>query len=257
VVAESVRNVSVAIQGGSTAIDPNALGILGIVLSVVLALVFFILGIRVRRPKLVGAGAGSGQIQVPGKDVMASSIQIDNRPSFWGMRIRRETAKIQSARINDPSLREYVGPTLRRRQGGSNELEQQISIEAGKSAHLYLFAKERHSDAYFIYHSTALNADLIPPLIKYTEANRDFSVVLFDEIGRTYRFNITVRNRDQSVGIQLKLTWHARWEMIREAFRLLRGAFSGAEPWVALLIAALLIQLGPLVIAALLRWITP
>jgi hypothetical protein len=161
--------------------------IVAIFLGVVVALVFFILGLRAQRPKLISAGGGSGQIQVPGKDVMASSIQVNNQPSFWGMRIPRETAKIDHARIYDPSLKEYVGPVLKWREGGSNQLEQRISIEAGKSAHLYVFAKERFSDEYFIYQSTALNADLVEPFNRYREAKKDFSVHVFDEIGRIYR----------------------------------------------------------------------
>jgi hypothetical protein len=194
--------------------------------SVVVASVFFILGIRTQRPKLIGGGSGSGTVHVPGKDVMASSLQFNNQPSFLGMKLPREPAKIQSARIYDPSLKEYVGPVLRWRKDGTDQLEQQTSIEAGKSAHLYVFAKERFSDEYFIYASTALNADLASPLPKYTEAKKDFSVVLFDEIGRKYQFDITVRNTDQSVSVVFKLTWRARWEMIREAFRLLWRAFS-------------------------------
>jgi len=205
---------------------PDISAVIAFVPAVVLALVSFILGIRVRMPRIIGAGGGSGQIQVPGKDVMASSLQFYNQPNFWGMRIPREPAKIQSARIYDPSLKEYVGPVLRWRRDGTSQLEQRTSIEAGKSAHLYVFAKERFSDEYFIYDSTALDADLAGPLPKYTEAKKDFSVVLFDEIGRKYRFAITVRNTDQSVGVGFKLTWHARWEMIREAFRLLWRAFS-------------------------------
>ena len=51
-------------------------------------------------------------------------------------------------------------------------------------------------------------------------------MVLFDEIGREYRFDITVRNGDQLVNVIFKLTWHARREMIAKAFRSLRGAFS-------------------------------
>jgi hypothetical protein len=205
---------------------PDISAIVPFMFSVVVASVFFILGIRVKRPKIIGGGGGSGQIQVPGKDVMASSLQFYNQPSLWGMRIPRETAKIESARIYDPSLKEYVGPVLRWRKDGTDQLEQQTSIEAGKSAHLYVFAKERFSDEYFIYASTALNADLASPLPKYTEAKKDFSVVLFDEIGRKYQFDITVRNTDQSVSVVFKLTWRARWEMIREAFRLLWRAFS-------------------------------
>ena len=163
-------------------------------------------------------------IPVPEKWVTASSIQVDNQPSFWGMRIPRETARIVSARIYDPSLQRCVGPALRWSRDGSNPLEQEISLEAGQSAHLFVFAKERKTSEYFIFPFTALNEDLVGPLYKYRDAKKDFSVVLCDEIGREYRFDIVVRNSDHFVEIEFKLTWRARLAMILGAFRLLGRA---------------------------------
>ena len=206
-------------------VDP-LLGIIGILLGVVVAIVFFILGLRAHRPKLIAGGGGAATIQVPGKDIMASSVQFYNHPSYWGMKIPRETAKIDHARLYDPVLKEYVGPVLMWNEPGTSELKQRTSIEAGKSATLYLFAKERYNKEYLILQGTALNAELIVPATQYSEEKRDFSVVLLDEIGREYRFDITVRNGDQHVSAGFKLTWHARRQMIADAFRSLRGAFS-------------------------------
>jgi hypothetical protein len=192
----------------------------------VLSIVFFIIGLKVHRPKLMGGGGGSGTIPTPDKDIMASSLQFVNHPSFWGMKIPRETAKIDHARIYDPSLKEYVGPVLMWAKEGTTQLEQRTSIEAGKSARLYVFAKERHSPEYFIFSSTALDAEIDIPSKRYLEERKDFSIVLVDEIRREYRFNITVRNADQSVGVGFKLTWHMRRELIADAFRTLRDALS-------------------------------
>ncbi len=162
---------------------------------------------------------------MPGKDIKASNITVQNRPTFWGIKIPRETAKIASARLYDPALREFVGPVLKWRIDGSNDLSHTISIDPGKTANLYVFAKERHAEEFFVYHSNSLDAELQDPIIKYRDPKKDFSIVLYDEIGRKYRFDVIVRNSDQSVGINFKLTLHARFQMIKEAFALLIRAF--------------------------------
>lgn len=202
-------------------LTPEHLNLIAIAVTPLVALVFFLLGLTAKRPKLIGGGSGSGTVRVPGKDVMASHIDIRNQPTVLGIKIPRETAKIASARIYDPTLKEYVGPVLKWHINGSTELSQTICINPGKSAKLYLFAKERHADEYFVYNSNALDAELQEPLIKYKDPKKDFTVVLVDEIGRKYRFSVFARHSDQSVGIGFKVTWHARLAMIREAFGLL------------------------------------
>jgi hypothetical protein len=62
------------------------LGILGLVLTPVVAFFFFWLGLSQRKPKLLGSGSGSGTIQIPGRDVMASSVSFRNEPTFLGIR---------------------------------------------------------------------------------------------------------------------------------------------------------------------------
>lgn len=69
--------------------------ILGALLGAIVALVFLILGLTAKRPKLVGVGAGSGTIRVPSRDVMASNVSIRNDPTLLGIRIPREAANLE------------------------------------------------------------------------------------------------------------------------------------------------------------------
>jgi len=204
----------------------DQLKLIEIIVTLVVALISFYLGISRKKPKLIGTGSGSGSIRIPGKDVMASSITIRNDPTFWGMRISRDLAKIDSARLYDYELKEYVGPSLNWKVDGSNDLAGQVTIESGKQASLYVFAKERHNQDFFVFSLPSLDAELPKYLTTYDNLKRDFSIHLFDRIGRKYKFNITVRNSDISVSIGFKLTFHSRFQMISQAYRLLLRAFS-------------------------------
>lgn len=206
--------------------DCETLAVLGIAASPVVALISFFVGLTVRRPKLVSSGGGSGTIQVPDKDIMASSVTIRNEPTFLGIKVPREAADIDHARLYDPELKEYVGPVLRWQQEGTRELARQTTIAAGGTASLYVFGKERYSEKFFIFNLAATNASLPQQLFTYSAKRKDYSLILFDSIQRTYKFNIRVRNTPQSVAINFKITWRSRWEMIKDAARSLRRAFS-------------------------------
>lgn len=206
-------------------LDPNTLAILGLILTVLVAVFFFWLGLSQRKPKLIGSGGGSGTIQIPGRDVMATSISIRNEPTFLGMRTPRDTAQIESSRLYDPELKEYVGPVLVWREEGTDTCVSRVAIESGKQANLYVFGKDRWSPDFFIFSGTALNAPLPERPTVLPRDKRDYEIHLVDTIGRQYKFRITVRNGDQSVSASFKLTMHQRLEMISRGFRMIRSAF--------------------------------
>jgi hypothetical protein len=207
-------------------ISSDQLNLIAFALGPVIALVFFLLGLTAKKPRLIAAGSGGGTISVPGKDVMASNVSIRNDPTYLGFRIPREAANITEARLYNPALREFVGPVLRWRVEGKTELSQTASIQAGALGNLYLFAKERYAEDYFIYSANSLNSDPHRPLVRYNDPKKDFAVVLFDDIGRKYRFNLIIRNADQSINITFKITFGGRVRMVREAFALFIRAFS-------------------------------
>lgn len=204
----------------------DAWAIIGILFGIIIALIFFILGLRVGKPKLIAQGSGSGGVRIPDRDVMATSLHVSNMPTFWGMKVNRGAAQINSARLYDPALKEYVGPVLLWKQDGSQELSTQCTIEAGKQGLLYVFAKDRHAKEYFIPSGKSLNSELHRPAVTWSDQKKDFSVHLFDVIGHVYKFDIVVRNSDQSVGVGYKMTMHTRLQLIKNAFGDLRRALS-------------------------------
>jgi hypothetical protein len=195
-------------------------------LTIIVSLVFFIIQIRATQPKLIAVGSGSSTVWVPNRDVMASSITIINKPTFLGMKVNRGAAQIQSARLFDRELNEFVGPPLMWRKKGARELGPECALEPGQQSTLYIFAKERHANDYFLYAPRSLDSEYDKPFEVYGSPRKDFSVHLTDIIGARYRFDISVRNGSQHVNIQLKLTWHARSQMIREALSLFRRALT-------------------------------
>jgi len=199
--------------------------IIGAVLGIVIAYVFLMLGLSANKPNLIAIGGGSGSIPVPGRDIMLSHIRIENRPTFFGMRFNRDPAEIDSARLYDPKTNKLVGKQLLFKQEGPIELGPKCTIRAGANVALYVFAKERSQNEYFQYSASNLHSDIEEPPCRYTDEKRDFSVDLFDSIGRRYRFAFTVGIGNQSVKITFKMTWRNRWERIREGFKLIASAF--------------------------------
>ena len=207
-------------------LSTGALTIIAILLTIFVALVFFVLGLRRGRPNLVAGGSGSSTIGAPNQDVMGSYVNVRNQPTFFGIKVNRGSAKIQTARLYDPKLKKFVGRVLMWRKEGSNELERECTIDAGTRKTLWVFAKERHSDEFFIYSGKCLTSEYDKPVAIYKDRKKDFSIHLNDVIGHKYRFDITAHHKDQSVSISHKITWRARWRKIREAFGSLRRAFS-------------------------------
>ena len=212
-------------------LSTDAWAIIGILFTIIVALIFFVFGLRVGKPKLLAQGSGSGTVRIPDRDVMATSLSISNMPTFWGIRVNRGTAQIESARLYDPTLKEYVGPVLLWAAEGTQgqELVQKCTIEAGKQGRLYVFAKDRHADEYFIPSGTSLTSELNRSTVVFKEQIKDFSVHLFDVIGHKYKFDIIVRNSDQSVWVGYKMTMHTRLRLIKDAFSSLRRAFSFSQ----------------------------
>ncbi len=207
-------------------LSSDAWAIIGVLFTIIVALIFFILGLRVEKPKLVAQGSGSGTVRIPNRDVMATSLNVSNLPTFWGMKVNRGTAEINSARLYDPSLREYVGPVLLWQENGSQELNAKCTIEPGTQGRLYVFAKDRHEKEYFIPSGKSLDAELNRPTNTWADQRKDFSVHLFDSIGRVYKFDIIARNSDQSVSVGYKMTMHTRVQLVKSAFGDLRRAFT-------------------------------
>ncbi len=196
------------------------LALAGLALATVIAAVFFALGITGARPKLRSDGGGGGSVGLPGRDIVQSYITIRNTSTIWGLKARRETARIVSARLFDPSDREYVGPPLRWHDP-SGVLKTETAIESGKGANLIVFGKERHAQEYFIYDAPAYNAPLAPHLTVFTELRKDFVLVLTDDLDREHRIEVTVRSEVQSVSVSAKLIWEMRLPMIKRGARMI------------------------------------
>jgi hypothetical protein len=197
--------------------------VIGVAYTVVVAFVFFMLGLGANRPNLIQSGSGGSRQRIQDKDVWITSVSIYNDPDFLGVKINRESAIITSAMLYDHLLSEHVPCSLV--WSASAPHEHQITIETGKTKTLYLFGKEITSEEYFIYNPTIHNPDRIHDLVTFKDARRDFSLVLRDHIGREYRFDFTARNSKQKISTMWRLTWRSRWESLLEAFGALRSAF--------------------------------
>ncbi|SRR6266581_2046497 len=174
--------------------------------KVLFLLLGFWLGYSAKRPKLQLAGSGSGGIRIPNKDVMATSVQVRNNPSFFGLPVNRDKATITEARLLDPDLREYVGPCLMWATPGSEALSREIAIESGRDARLYVVAKERYDDNYFVFSANKLTDELPRQLTKYKDKKKAFVLSLRDVNGQEYRYDIVLRNTEQSVHSQIPVS---------------------------------------------------
>ena len=150
---------------------------------------------------------------------MATSVSIYNRPSFFGIAVNRDAATIVSARIYDPGLKEFVGPSLTWRNKDSLELLRECSINSGRQAEVFLFAKERHAEAFFVFAPSRANEAIATPLNpKYSENRLSLSLVLFDVNNRKHTFELVVRNHPQGVHVMSRYSnLRARWEFLRRA----------------------------------------
>jgi len=157
---------------------------------------------------------------------MATSISFENVPKFMGLTVNRGAAQIEYTRLYDPALKEYVGPILMWSVGHAQDLSAKCTIEAGKQGILYPFAKDRYSKEYFVPNGKSLNSDLDRAPITWSDYNKKFTICLIDVLGNEHKYDVNVRNSDQSVGIGFKFTFRNRVELLIEGFRAIFKAFS-------------------------------
>jgi hypothetical protein len=149
---------------------------------------------------------------------MLTTATFVNNPSFirpW-IRVNREPAKITGARLYDPELKEFVGQGLLWGGEGSRDLIREKTIESGKQGALYLFAKDRYADEFFVYHANNLDSEPSRSPARYMDKKKAFRLVLNDVNGRTFKFHLVVRNGDQSVDALKRESIRSR---IRERLR--------------------------------------
>ena len=192
--------------------------VVDLVVKVALTVIGFWFGYSSKRPKLEVQGSGSGGFAVANKDVIATTATVYNRPSFFGLPVNREAATIVEARIYDPELKEYVGPCLLWRGHDGPELTRECSIGSGRQATIYLFAKERYAEDFFVFAPNKPNEELPKQLTKYKNKKKDFALMLVDVNRRKYTFELTVRNSEQSVSVGFRVNkLRARWHLLRRA----------------------------------------
>ena len=197
--------------------------------GVSVSIFFFVLRYNIQKPKLVFGGGGSGGISTPDEDIVATDIQLYNSPTFLGFRIERSAAKIVSARLYDLKDRVFIGPTLRwRTNAGGFALAGTAEIEAGGQSTLYLFAKIRHANSYFVYAASATNEKYYQPDMFFSDRKKWFRLDLRDSIGRIYRFKLQAVQSGQGVRVLCPMTLANRYGLIVDAFNQLRIAiFTG------------------------------
>jgi len=187
----------------------------GIAASPLTTIVGFMFGYAAKRPKLRLTGMGSGSQPVGSRDLMLTSVQLYNEPRFFGLPVSREAAEVTEARLYDFELRELVGHQLMWAVDGADSLSARTTISSGRQATLYVFAKDRHADEFFAYHSSSLA--VAPPRseARYTDKKKPFALWLRDVNGREFKFPLQVRNLDQEVSVHSNIGW---WRRLRLRF---------------------------------------
>jgi hypothetical protein len=191
------------------------LGVGGILATLVVGVGAFVLGSSSVRPKLRVAGGGTGGAGSNQQDLMLTSVNVTNDPSFFGLKVHREAARMTEARIYDPELQELVGPCLMWRNGQKGDLSRENTIESGLRGQLYLFAKQRYAKEYFVYYADALDHKPQSADATYEEKKKEFSLVLRDANQRWYVFDLVARNTDQSVHVIFRRRLRGRLYLLR------------------------------------------
>ena len=175
------------------------------------------------RPKLRLEGQGCGSHAVDGIHLSITQVYVYNDPSFFGLKVARESAQIKSAVILDQQLKTFVGPSLVWQKGdpqdGLQELEPEHTIGSGSMGLLCLYAKGPSDETFFIYRATTLNTPPETSWPKYKELHKFFTLKLFDANRREYRYKLDVRNGEQGVSLFFKKTLRDRWQALLEAFK--------------------------------------
>lgn len=183
------------------------------------AVLGFALGLIARRPRLRIAAAGSHSISVPGRDVMATSVDLYNKPAFLGFSVDREAATIIAANVVDIELNEAVGPILSWAVPGEHNLRKDCIISSGRQGTVFLFGKERYAKEYFVFDAQRLDAPLPNLPIVYGESRKTFLLRLYDVNERVYSYELTVRNLPESVSINVHSgTLRTRLRHLKSAF---------------------------------------
>jgi hypothetical protein len=191
------------------------LAVAGIAASPLTAIIGFMFGYAAKRPKLRLSGTGSGSRPIGSRDLMLTSVQLYNEPRFCGLPVAREAAEMTEARLYDFELRELVGHQLMWAVAGTDTLSPRTTVQSGRQATLYIFAKDRYADEFFAYHSSSLSTDPPRSPARYTEKKKPFALWLRDVNGRQYKFPLQVRNTDQSVHVHSNIGW---WHRLRLHF---------------------------------------
>jgi len=186
------------------------LAIAGIAVSPLTAIIGFMFGYAAKRPKLRLSGMGTGSKPVGKRDLMLTSVTLYNEPRFFGLPVSREAAEITEARLYDFELRELVGHQLLWNDNATDALSPRTTIPSGRQATLYVFAKDRYADEFFVYHASSLSADPPRSPARYTEKKKPFALWLRDVNGRQFKFPLQARNTDQSVHIHSHISWWLR-----------------------------------------------
>jgi len=197
-------------------IDQNTL--IGIIVSAVIAILMFMLGINTGKPKLIVNGGGGGSPD----SVHHTNVGIQNDPSFLGMRLDRQQAKINHAILKDKRTKEIYHLPCNWRTSGVPELTREVTLSAGERKDIVLFLQRRGSEQYFVCGG---KQDQIPekPQV-FTERENEFTLSIQDAVGRKYDFDFIVRNRNSNLQVSSAITFAQRLRMIRESGQILLRA---------------------------------
>lgn len=179
----------------------------------------FFLGLRSRVPKVRMNGGGSRSNQ----EVTTASIGITNDPGFFGLKIDRLPVTIVSATL----IHEKTKLSYAMRDGwqepGTGKLVNRITLSPGEHSMLYVFTQATGSKAYSVYNSTVSNPVGTEP--DTFEPQQYFTLVLYDSIGRRYRFRFFVLRHNHSIEISPAITWADRGRLLKDSFSMICQAF--------------------------------
>lgn len=191
-------------------------------IPLVVAFVFYILGINANNPKLIISGGGGGSTNVNGDMVRNVRLTIYNDPRFFGMKLDRKAAHITRVYLKDKKKNLNYPLSNNWIVQNSTDLSKDAIIENGDNRSLYLFLKKDSSDKYCIYRTDAF--EIPANATNFSDEKKEFSLYLEDKPGRKYRFDILVLKSGQNIHVRQAITFHERFRNVREAFSLLRDA---------------------------------
>lgn len=163
---------------------------------------------------------GTGTSGAPGSslDVMATHLTIQNDPSIWKFKIKRDPIRITMARLYDPEYGYLVGSQLCWHNGHQGKLETEIQLESNQQGRLFVFAKERHASEFHVF--TRETEDRLNRAVDctYSDKSKKFSLVLGDADNRYRICHIQAYQHDQSVKVRtyrnLLTTWKVRQQVL-------------------------------------------